>query len=64
MADAGLGRGVGVGCFAEPGALVDQAAETTSPLMQEFVDVVAAHLVDDEQHDEFGASGRCLQVLG
>jgi hypothetical protein len=32
----------------EPRALVDEAAKTAGPLMQEFVDVVAAHLVYDE----------------
>jgi len=41
MADAGLGCGVGVGCLVEPGSFIDQAAKTASPLMEEFVDVVA-----------------------
>ena len=58
MADAGLGCGVGVGCLVEPRAFVDQAAKTTGPLMPEFVDVVAAHLVHDEQDHEFGTGGR------
>src|SRR6266849_7755823 len=58
MADAGLGCGVGIGCLVEPRAFVDEAAKTPGPLMQEFVDVVAAHLVYDEQDHEFGTVGR------
>jgi hypothetical protein len=42
----------------EPRAFVDQAAKTAGPLMKEFVDVVAAHLVYDEQDYEFGTGGR------
>src|SRR5882757_8066771 len=58
MADARLGCGVGIGGLVEPRAFVDQAAQTAGPLMEEFVDVVAAHLVHHEQDHEFGTGGR------
>src|SRR6266481_8638863 len=61
MADAGLSCGVGIGCLVEPRAFVDQAAKTAVPLMEEFVDVVAAHLVYNEEDHGFGTGGsfRC-----
>ena len=55
MADAGFGCGVGICGGAIPGAFIDKAFEAAGPLVAEFVDVVAAHLVDDEEDDEFGA---------
>ena len=58
MADAGFGGGVRIGGGGEPGAFIDEAFKTAGPLVAEFVDVVAAHLVDDEEDDEFGAAGR------
>jgi len=47
----------------EPCAFVDQAAKTAGPLMEEFVDVVAAHLVYDQEDHEFG-TGRGLSLRG
>ena len=58
MADAGFGGGIGVGGIAEPGAFVNQALEAAGPLGEEFVDVVGAHLIDDEENDELGLRRR------
>ncbi len=55
VADAGFGGGVRIGGGAIPGAFLDEAFEAAGPLVAKFVDVVAAHLVDDEEDDEFGA---------
>lgn len=55
MADAGFGRGVRICGGAIPCAFVDEAFEAACPLVAKFVDVVGAHLVDDEKDDELGA---------
>jgi hypothetical protein len=49
VAYASLGDGVGIGSVAKPGALLDKAAETSAPLLQELIDIVAAHLIDNQQ---------------
>jgi hypothetical protein len=49
-----FGGSVRVGGVAEPSAFIDQAAQAAGPLRKEFVYIIAAHLVDDEEHDEFG----------
>ena len=54
MADAGFGGGVGIRGGAKPSAFIDEAFEAAGPLAAKFVDVVGAHLVDDEEDDEFG----------
>jgi hypothetical protein len=44
----------------KPGTFLDKTAEATGPLGQEFIDIVAAHLVDNQQNYQFGARGRLL----
>jgi hypothetical protein len=55
VSDARFGGGVGISGFAEPRALIDEALEAPGPLSAKFVNVVAAHLVDHEHDDKFGA---------
>jgi hypothetical protein len=55
VADAGFRSGVRVGGVAKPRAFLNQSLEAAGPLAAELVDVVAAHLVDDEEDDELGA---------
>jgi hypothetical protein len=63
MADAGFGGGVRKGRVAKPRAFIDQSFQAARPLAAEFVDVVAAHLVDNQEDHEFGTCeggfGRC-----
>jgi hypothetical protein len=67
VANAGFRGGVRIGGIAEPSAFGYEAFEAAGPLMAEFVNVVGAHLVDNEKNDELrlrrrfrGSSGRRL----
>jgi len=57
MADTGFRGGVGVGGVAEPSAFFSETFESACPLGEEFVDVIGAHLIDDEKYDELGLGG-------
>ena len=52
VAGAGDGVVVGIVGLPEPRAFGDEAMQALRPLMTELVDVVAAHLIDGDQHDE------------
>src|ERR1700682_4332192 len=58
MAYARFRCGVAVGGVAGTGTFIDQTTYAAGPLRQEFVNIVAAHLVHDEEHDKFGARRR------
>jgi len=51
---------VGIGRIAKPGTFLDEAAETFGPLRQKLIDIVAAHLIDNQKHHEFGPRVRIL----
>src|SRR5205823_9275832 len=53
VANASFGIRVGIGGVVKPGAFIDEALEASGPLEAELVDVVGAHLVDDQKDDEF-----------
>jgi hypothetical protein len=66
--DASFRGRVGIGCIAKPSPFIDQPLQAAGPLAPKFVDVIAAHLVDHEEHDQLGAlrklgSGRCFGGL-
>ena len=54
MAGAGFRGGIRIGGVAEPRTFFDEALEATGPLEAELVHVVGAHLIDDEENNEFG----------
>jgi hypothetical protein len=55
--DASFGSRIRVSRIAKPSPFIDQAPQAASPLPAKFVDVVSAHLIDDEKHDELGPLG-------
>ena len=55
VANAGFRGSVGICRVVKPSAVIDEALEAAGPVGAEFVDIVAAHLVDDQDDDEFGA---------
>ena len=57
VAGAGDGVVVRIVGLPEPRALGHEAMQALGPLVTKPVDVVAAHLVDGNQHDELGLVG-------
>ena len=55
MTNARFCGGIRIRGVAEPRAFVDETFETASPLKLKFVDVVGAHLIDDQEDYELGA---------
>ena len=67
VAHASFRGGVGIGSVAEPRAFLDQTLEASGPLTEEFVHVVAAHLVDHQEYDQPGHFWRlrsCRAIAG
>ena len=57
VAHTSFGARIRIGSFVKPSAFVHQTFEAASPLMLKFIDIVAAHLVDHDNHHELWASG-------
>src|SRR5438270_13586207 len=68
VAHAGFRGGVGEGSVAEPRTFFDEALQAPGPLKTKLVDIVGAHLVDDQEDHEFRSGGRlggpCLERWG
>ena len=62
VADTGLRGGVGIRSLAEPRAFFDQALEAAGPLTEEFVHIVGAHLVHDQEHNELWPGRRFCRL--